>query len=75
MTQDVEPRVIKQAGDAWREVHDEAAAAVNQLASVLQASAGMAGTDNGAHAWRQSTTRCAQGATVPTVPYRPLLWP
>jgi hypothetical protein len=51
MTQDVEPRVIKQAGDAWREVHDEAAAAVNQLASVLNASAGMAGTDNGAHAW------------------------
>ncbi|WP_142281739.1 hypothetical protein [Mycobacterium kyorinense] len=51
MTQDVDPRVIKQAGDAWREVHEEAAAAVNQLASVLNASAGMAGSDNGAHAW------------------------
>lgn len=47
MTQDVDPRVIKQAGDAWREVHDEAAAAVNQLASVLKASAGMAGNDKG----------------------------
>ncbi|WP_142281674.1 DUF6883 domain-containing protein [Mycobacterium kyorinense] len=51
MTQDVEPQAIKQAGDGWREVHDEAAAAVTRLAGVLKGSAGMAGTDNGAHAW------------------------
>jgi hypothetical protein len=51
MTQDVDPQAIKQAGDAWREVHDEAAAAVTLLAGVLECSAGMAGSDNGAHAW------------------------
>jgi hypothetical protein len=51
VTQDVDPLVIKQAGDAWREVHDEAAAAVTRLAGVLEGSAGMAGSDNGAHAW------------------------
>lgn len=51
MTQDVDPQVIKQAAAAWRQLHDEAAAAVTGLAGVLQASAGMAGTDNGAHAW------------------------
>ncbi|ETW22122.1 hypothetical protein [Mycobacterium gastri] len=51
MTQDVDPQVIKQAAAAWRQVHDEAAAAFTRLAGVLQGSAGMAGTDNGAHAW------------------------
>jgi hypothetical protein len=51
VTQDVDPLVIKQAGDAWREVHDEAAAAVTRLAGVLEGSAGMAGSDNGAHTW------------------------
>lgn len=51
MTQDVDPQVMKQAAAAWRQVHDEAAAAVTRLAGVLQGSAGMAGTDNGAHAW------------------------
>ncbi len=51
LTQDVDPRAINQAGDAWREVHYEAAAAVTRLAGVLKGSAGMAGTDNGAHAW------------------------
>jgi colicin D len=51
VTQEVDPLVVKQAGDAWREVHDEAAAAVTRLAGVLEGSAGMAGSDNGAHAW------------------------
>jgi hypothetical protein len=51
VTQDVDPLVIKQAGDTWQEVHDEAAAAVTRLAGVLEGSAGMAGSDNGAHAW------------------------
>lgn len=51
MTQDVDPRVIKQVGDGWRQVHEEVAAAVTRLAGALQGSAGMAGTDNGAHAW------------------------
>jgi hypothetical protein len=51
MTQDVDPQVIEQTGDAWRQVHDEAAAAVTRLAGVLKGCAGMAGTDNGAHAW------------------------
>jgi hypothetical protein len=51
VTQDIDPQAIKQAGDAWWELHDEAAAAVTRLAGVLNNSAGMAGTDNGAHAW------------------------
>lgn len=51
MSQDVDPGVIKQAGAGWRHVHDDAAAAVTRLAGVLQSSAGMAGTDNGACAW------------------------
>lgn len=51
MTQDVEPAAIKQAGDTYRSVHDAAASAVSRLAGVLKNSAGMAGTDNGAHEW------------------------
>lgn len=51
MTQDVDPQMIKQAGDGWRQVYQDAAAAVTRLAGVLQSTAGMAGTDNGAHAW------------------------
>ncbi len=51
MTQDVDPAAIKTAGDAYGRVAAAAAAAVNQLAGVLKGTAGMAGTDNGAHAW------------------------
>ncbi|MBU9766949.1 hypothetical protein FR943_24315 [Mycobacterium sp. TNTM28] len=51
MTQDVDPAAIKQAGDTYRSVHDAAASAVTRLAGVLKGSAGMAGTDNGAHEW------------------------
>jgi hypothetical protein len=51
MTQDVNPQVITQAADGWRQVHDDVAAAVTRLAGVLQRSAGMAGTDSGASAW------------------------
>lgn len=51
MAQDVDPQIIRRVGDGWRQVHQEAAAAVARLAGVLQSSAGMAGTDSGAHAW------------------------
>lgn len=64
MTQDVDPQVIKQAAAAWRQLHDEAAAAVTRLAGVLQASAGMAGTDNGAHAWAPRSLTPAMDAAL-----------
>ena len=51
MTQDVDTRLVSLAGDAYGQVYDGAAAAVHTLAGVLKGSAGMAGTDNGAHAW------------------------
>jgi len=51
VTQDVDPAEIKRAGDTYGLVHHAAAAAVTQLAGVLKGSAGMAGTDNGAHEW------------------------
>lgn len=53
MTQDVDPQVIKDAGDTYGDVHHAAAAAVTQLAAVLKTTAGMAGTDDGAHAWAE----------------------
>src|ERR1700712_1942124 len=51
MTQAVDPEVILDAARVYGSVRSEVAAAVGQLVGVLQGSAGMAGTDNGAHAW------------------------
>jgi hypothetical protein len=51
MTQDVDSHLVSLAGDAFGLVYDQAKAAVQKLAGVLKGSAGMAGTDNGAHAW------------------------
>jgi len=51
MTQAVDPEVILDAGRVYGSVRSEVAAAVGELVGVLQGSAGMAGTDTGAHAW------------------------
>jgi hypothetical protein len=51
MTQDVDPEALFDAARVYDSVRSSAASAVNELASVLNGSAGMAGTDSGAHAW------------------------
>src|ERR1700682_822645 len=50
MTQDVDPDALFDAARVYNSVRTSAASAVNELASVLNGSAGMAGTDTGAHA-------------------------
>jgi hypothetical protein len=65
MTQDVDPWVIKQVADAYGGVHQQAADAVNKLAGVLKGSAGMAGTDNGAHAWASKYDPLCGAAPAP----------
>jgi WXG100 family type VII secretion target len=42
---------LREAARVYDSVRTSAASAVNELASVLNTSAGMAGTDTGAHAW------------------------
>jgi hypothetical protein len=51
VTQDVDPDALFDAARVYNSVRTSAASAVNELASVLNGSAGMAGTDIGAHAW------------------------
>ena len=51
MTQDVDPEVLLGAAKVYTSVRTSAAAAVGALASTLGGSAGMAGTDTGAHSW------------------------
>lgn len=51
MTQDVDPEVLLGAAKVYTSVRTSAAAAVSALASTLGGSAGMAGTDTGAHSW------------------------
>jgi hypothetical protein len=51
MTQDVDPEEVLSAARVYSSVRTSAAAAVTELAGVLSSSAGMAGTDTGAHAW------------------------
>jgi hypothetical protein len=51
MTQAVDSDAILEAARVYASVRTAAAAATNGLVGVLQGSAGMAGTDNGAHAW------------------------
>lgn len=51
MTQDVDPDALFDAARVYNNVRTSAASAVNELASVLNGSAGMGGTDTGAHAW------------------------
>jgi hypothetical protein len=51
MTQDVDPEEVLSAARVYSSVRTSAAAAVTELAGVLSSSAGMAGTDAGAHAW------------------------
>jgi hypothetical protein len=51
MTQAVDSEAVLDAARVYASVRTGAAAAVNGLVGVLQGSAGMAGTDNGAHAW------------------------
>jgi hypothetical protein len=51
MTQDVDPDALFDAARVYNSVRTSAASAVNELACVLNGSAGMAGTDTGAHAW------------------------
>lgn len=51
MTQDVDPEVLLGAAEVYTSVRTSAAAAVSALASTLGGSAGMAGTDTGAHSW------------------------
>ena len=51
MTQDVDPEEVLSAARVYSSVHTSAASAVTELAGVLSSSAGMAGTDTGAHAW------------------------
>ena len=61
MTTDVDPHIVTLAGDSFGQVYDDAAAAVRTLAGVLKGSAGMAGTDNGAHAWASKYDAFAGG--------------
>jgi hypothetical protein len=63
MTQDVDTHLVSLAGDAYGQVYDAAAAAVHTLAGVLKGSAGMAGTDNGAHAWASKYDPLCGGRT------------
>jgi hypothetical protein len=51
MTQAVDSAAVLDASRVYASVRSATAAAVTELTGVLQASAGMAGTDNGAHAW------------------------
>jgi hypothetical protein len=51
VTQDVDPDELFDAARVYNSVRTSAASAVNELTSVLNTSAGMAGTDTGAHAW------------------------
>jgi hypothetical protein len=51
VTQDVDPEVLLGAAEVYTSVRTSAAAAVSALASTLGGSAGMAGTDTGAHSW------------------------
>jgi hypothetical protein len=51
VTQDVDPEALFDAARVYDSVRSSATSATNHLASVLKSSAGMAGTDTGAHAW------------------------
>ncbi len=51
MTQAVDSSAVMDAGRVYGSVRTSTATAVRGLVGVLQGSAGMAGTDNGAHAW------------------------
>lgn len=51
MTQDVDSEVLFSAARVFNSVRTSAGSAVTALASSLSGSAGMAGTDTGAHAW------------------------
>jgi hypothetical protein len=51
MTQDVDPEALFDAARVYDSVRSSATSALNRLAGVLNGSAGMAGTETGAHAW------------------------
>ena len=51
MTQDVDPDAVLDAARVYDSVRTSASSAVTRLAGVLANSAGMAGTDTGAHEW------------------------
>jgi hypothetical protein len=51
VTQDVDPDDVLDAAREYNSVRTSAASAVSRLAGVLRSSAGMAGTDTGAHVW------------------------
>jgi hypothetical protein len=61
LTQAVDSRAALDAGRVYGSVRSASAAAVSELVGLLQGSAGMAGTDDGAHAWANQYDPLAKG--------------
>jgi hypothetical protein len=61
LTQAVDSRAALDAGRVYGSVRSASAAAVSELVGLLQGSAAMAGTDDGAHAWANQYDPLAKG--------------